>query len=324
MKRISLLFVLLAFLTTASFAQEEMTLEELNAKKAELKAKLDAATAEATTTQAELDAIQKEINILSGWMLGLSGLVGVNFSGSNQWAANPNPTSRSTGLSIGLTAFANREQPKFFWNNKLIINKAWQKVDLTGDNDSNFFDNGTLDLLNVSSLAGYKVTDKFAISALGELNTSLGNFVQPGTLDIGIGGTWKPISNLTVVIHPLNYRVAWASQKDVAAQSSLGAKLRVDYQDNFMIVGRKIAWSTTLTSYIPYSDKKVLLADVDKYGVETGEEREAGSFEWTWLNTVSFQVWKGVGVGANFGLRKASLEYKDLQSFYSIGATYTL
>lgn len=330
MKRITLLFVLFTLLANVTFAQEEMTLEQLQAKKAELQAQFDKATAEATATQAELDAIQKEINILSGWMLGFSGLVGMNFAGSNQWMANPNPTSRSTGLSIGLTAFANREQPKYFWNNKLIINKAWQKVDVTGMDTTKLFDNGTVDLLNISSLAGYKVTEKFAVSGLAEFNSSLGSFMEPATLDIGVGGTWKPITNMTVVIHPLNYHIAWSAQDDIAVQGALGAKIRADYQNEFKIAGRPINWSTTLTSFIPYTSKKTVLNDVDKFGAPiletdgTPVTREAGLFEVTWLNTLSFQVWKGIGVGANFGLRKANFEHRNLQTFYGIGLTYTL
>ena len=336
MKKIVLLFVLFAFAATTTFAQEDMTLEQLKAKKAELQAKFDAASAEAGAAQSELDALQKEINILSGWMFGLSGLVGLNFAGSNQWMANPNPTSRSTGLSIGLGAYANLERKKYFWNNKLIINKAWQRVDTRGNNDTKFFDkeNGTVDLLNISSLAGYKVTEKFAISALGEFNSSIGNFLEPATLDFGVGGTWKPITNMTVVIHPLNYHIAWSAQDDIDVQGALGAKIRVDYQNEFKIAGRPLNWSTTLTSFVPYSSKKTALNDVDKYG-ETiytipGDEssapitREAGLFEVTWLNTVSYQVWKGIGLGANFGLRKANFEHKNLQTFYGVGLTYTL
>ncbi len=322
-----LLFITLAIFSFGMLtAQEDMTLEQLNAKKAELQAKFDAASAEATSTQAELDALQKEINMLSGWMTGLTGLIGVNFNGSNQWIANPNPTSRSTSLSIGITAFANREQKKYFWNNKLILNKAWQKVDIDGTNDSKFFENGTVDILNISSLGGYKINDKLAVSALAEFNTSISNFLEPGTLDFGVGITWKPVTNLTVVIHPLNYHVAWSSQENISAQGALGAKIRADYQNDFLVAGRKIAWSTTLTSFIPYSNKKTLINEVDKFGqpLTPISTREAGLFEWTWLNTFSFQVWKGIGVGANIGLRSANFEYPGLQTFYGVGVTYTL
>lgn len=323
MKKI--LFICIAMFSFGMLsAQEDMTLEQLQSKKTEVKAKFDAATADVTATQAELDALQKRINTLSGWRTGLTGLVGFNLAGSNQWIANPNPTSTSTGLNIGLTGYANMEKSKYFWNNKLIINKAWQKVDLTGNNDSDFFDNGTVDILNISSLAGYKLNEKLAISALGEFNSSLGNFLKPATLDIGAGITWRPITNLTVVIHPLNYHIAWSAQENIDSQGSLGAKIRADYQNDFLIAGRKISWSSTLTSFLPYNDKKTLLDDIDKFGVPTGMTREAGLFEWTWLNTFSFQVWKGIGVGVNFGVRDADFEYSELQTLYGLGLTYTL
>ena len=323
MKKI--LFIILTMCSCSLlFAQEDMTLEQLQAKKAEVQAKFDAASSEVNATQAELDDLQKQINILSGWMLGISGLVGFDLSGSKQWIANPNPTSRTTGLSMGLTGFANREQEKYFWNNKLIINKAWQKVNLMGNDSSSLFDNGTVDILNISSLAGYKFSEKWAASALGEFNSSIENFLEPATFDIGAGVTWKPITNMTVVIHPLNYHLAWSSQSEIDVQGALGAKVRADYQDEFMIAGRKLSWSTTLTSFLPYKNEKTTIDEVDKYGVPLGTTREAGLFEVTWLNTVSFQVWKGIGVGLNLGVRKANFEYPDPQTFYGLGLTYTL
>lgn len=323
-------FALILFSFGTAFAQEEMTLEQLKAKQAEVQAKADAAAAEATAAQKEAADLQKKINQLSGWMTGFTGLVGLDFSGSNQWIANPNPTSRSTGLSVGLTAFANREQAKYFWNNKLIVNKAWQKVNLTGNDTSSLFDNGTVDILNISSLGGYKLSEKFALSALGEFNSSIENFLAPGTLDFGVGATWRPITNLTVVVHPLNYHLAWAAQDDVSSQGALGAKLRADYQNEFLVGGRKIAWSTTLTSFLPYSNNKTTIDDVDKFGNvltnPAGETitREAGLFNYTWLNTFSFQVIKGVGVGLNVGLRSSDFEFDGLQTFYGVGLTYTL
>lgn len=325
-----LLFTLFAFALGTLSAQGEMTIEQMKTKKAEVQAKADAASAEANAAQKEAEDLQKKINALSGWMTGFSGLVGLNISGANQWVGNPNPTSTSTGLTVGLTAFANREQSKYFWNNKLIVNKAWQKVNLTGDNNSRLFDNGTVDILNISSLAGYKLSEKFALSFLGEFNSSVENFLAPGTLDLGVGATWRPITNLTVVIHPLNYHIAWSAQDDIASQGALGAKVRADYQNDFLVAGRKIAWSTTLTSFLPYSNNKTVINDVDKFGVvrtnAAGETitREAGLLNWTWLNTFSFQVLKGVGVGVNFGLRDADFEYNGLQSFYGVGLTYTL
>ena len=322
------LFLLTLTVLTFGFASaQDMTLEEMKAQKAQLAATIDASKATIDATQAELDALQKKINMLSGWMTGLTGVVGLNFGGSNQWTANPNPTATSQALAIGVTGFANREAEKYFWNNKLIINKAWQKVEIGDADGGDLFDNGTVDLLNVSSLAGYKLTDKIAISALGELNTSLGNFLEPGTFDIGVGVTWKPITNLVVVIHPLNYHIAWSAPgSPVTSSGSIGAKIRADYQDSFTFLGNKIAWSSTLTSFIPYSSDESEVVNNDKFGVLDVDNptRMAGLFEYTWLNTFSFQVWKGVGVGFTFGLRDAEFEFEDLQTFYTLGLTYTL
>ena len=305
-------------------AQTEPTIEQLKTQQAEAQAKLDAASAEAAAAQAQVEDLEKQINALSGWMTGFTGLIGFNLAGSNQWIANPNPTSRSSALTIGLTAFANRENPTYFWNNKLIVNRAWQRVDINGTNESSLFDNGTVDLLNLSSLGGYKLNEKLALTGLAEINTSMSNFFRPGTLDFGVGATWKPITNLVVVIHPLNYRVTWSAFDDVESQGSLGAKIRADYQDELLVAGRKIAWSSTLTSFLPYSGNKITLDAVDEFGVPNGLTRDAGLFEWTWLNSFSFQIWEGIGVGATLGLRNAEFEFEDLQTFYTLGLTYTL
>jgi len=185
-------------------------------------------------------------------------------------------------------------------------------------------------------LAGYKLTDKIALSALGELNTSIENFLEPGTFDIGLGATWTPIPNLVVVIHPLNYHIAWSADGSADAQGAVGAKIRADYQDDFVIAGKKISWSSTLTSFLPYSSKDIAVKMVNQDGAfidaagnladilgnpitaETAGVRNAGLFEYTWLYIFSFQIWKGIGVGLNFGLRNSEFEFQDLQTFYSI------
>ena len=322
--RSALLLLALLSTLTAVRAQDDPTLEQLRTRKAEAEAELAAANEAATEAQGQVDALDAQIRQLSGWITGFTGLIGFNLAGSQQWIANPNPTSRSSSLAIGLTAFANREQPKYFWNNKLIVNRAWQRVDIDGTDDSDLFDNGTVDLLNLSTLAGYKLNPKLALSAQGELNSSMGNFLEPGTLDFGVGATWKPIANLVVVVHPLNYRVTWSAFDNVDSEGALGAKLRADYQNELLVAGRKIAWSSTLTSFLPYSDTQVELAVVDEFGVVTDATREAGLFEVTWLNTFSFQVWRGIGVGFSFGLRDADFEFDELQTFYTLGLTYTL
>lgn len=309
MRKIFMLLTLCLAFSATTFAQ---TIDELKSMKAEKEAMAAAKQGEVDALNGELASLQDQINKLSGWRLGLSGLVGFNFNNSNGWVANPNKDASSSALNINATAFANIDRKKSFWNNKLLLTKAWQDVNLAdvepGVEDPGLFDQGTVDILNLSSLAGYKLTDKFALSGLGELNTSLGNFLEPGTMDIGIGATWLPIENMTVVIHPFNYRYAFTSGlNDFESTGSVGAKVRVDYARELMVVGKKVAWSSTLSSFIPYSGP---------------EGNEASLFEYTWLNTLSFEVWKGIGVGVGFGVRDAEFESADTQSFYSLGLTY--
>jgi len=316
-------FVSLNFIQGQSLDELKSMQAEKEATVADLQSKIDG-------INGELAGLQKEIDILSGWRKGINGLVGFDWNNSNGWIANPNPDSRATSLNIGLTAFANADKEKTFWHNKGIVQKAWNDVDKSeGDREAEgdgLFDNGTVDILNISSLAGYKISEKFALSGLGELNTSLGNFLKPGAFDIGVGATWLPIENMTVVIHPLNYHFAWPSQAEkdkgstgISSKGSIGAKVRVDYFNDFSLAGKPLTWTTTLTSFVPYADTKQDV--VDDAGAVL---RQAGLMEYTWINTLTFEVWKGIGVGLGFGLRNSDFESPDLQSYTSLGLSYGL
>ena len=106
----------------------------------------------------------------------------------------------------------------------LTANLNWVKLDNKdiGDDSDDF--NPTTDVFNISSLYGYKLSDKWAVSALGEYRTTLlDNFNDPGFLDLGVGATWTPLENLIVVIHPLNYNFVFA-KNDAAFESSARCK----------------------------------------------------------------------------------------------------
>lgn len=306
-------------LVLGSLAGYSQTLEELKETRAEKQSVLDEKKAEVSALQSEITGLTEQIHLLAGWRTGLAGIVGLNILEANQWAGNPNPNSSSIGLNVNLTAFANRNEEKWFWNNKLLANKAWQTIDTDEQDGGDLFDNSTADLLNISSLFGYKLTEKLALSTLAEMNTSIEMFLAPGTIDIGVGATWTPLSNLTVVVHPFNYRVSFPEMGDLESQGAIGAKLRADYGRDLVIGEKTISWASTLMGFIPYTDDTLEITDKD------GVVQEAGLEELTWLNTFSFTLWKGVGVGATFGLRKADFEvYEEWQNYYSIGLSYAL
>jgi hypothetical protein len=193
------------------------------------------------------------------------------------------------------------------------------------DADDNF--EPTTDVFNISSLYGRNITAKLAVSALLEYRTTvLNNFNDPGYLDFGIGGTWTPIENLIVVIHPLNYNFVFADNDNVF-DSSLGAKIMADY-----------------TRQIGAIDFKSNLSMFQSY--KSGDLSNV-----TWTNSFSYTLWKMIGVGFDFGLRSNKQEAlnfaqgqyvdaqailpdlsvdeptfnnvdNDLQTYYTLGLTY--
>lgn len=320
MKKIYFLFVGFMILAAHTNAQ---TMDELKAKKADLQSQAAAKQAEVDALNGEISAVDREIEILSGWIKGFTGNVGFDFNKSNNWVASPNRNARSTSLGLSLSAFANKITEKTMWRNKGIITKEWQDVDLTDEgNGSGLFDNGTVDILNLSSLYGFRVHPKFSFTGLAELNTSIENFLAPGALDFGIGATWTPNNDLVVVLHPLNYHIGFSGQDGIETSGALGLKLRADYTKKLIVAGKNLNWSSTLTGFVPYSDtESQILVNPDE---PDGETYTAGLTEYTWVNTIGFEVWKGIGVGIGFGLRNADFESRDTQTYYNLGLTYVL
>ena len=315
-------FVLLLVLAAGSL--QAQSLEELKAKKAELVAQQNELKAKADAFSGDISALDKQIEVLTPWQTGLSGLLGLNFNSSNNWQANANANSSSSALNLGVSAFANNIKEKSFWRNNLNANISWQGLDNdTNDDDegSGFLANRNGDLLVGSSLYGLRFTPSLAATGLVDLNTSVVNFLSPGTIDLGVGATWTPttIPNLVVVAHPLTYNWAFSGVEEVASQAALGAKVKATYGLN---LPGGVAWSSNLGLFLPYNNDKTIVEFTNDEGVvETSEETQ---FSYTWINSFNIaDLWKGVGVGFTVGIRQAGLEYPPgLQSYTALGLTY--
>ena len=295
-----LVILLMVFSVSLGFAQ---TKEELQAQKAEKQAQADAFQGEANALQAQIDA-------LPGWRKGAFGTIGGSLSNFNKWYAQGAPNNASGNIGFTVNAFANLLEDKFFWRNSLNTNLNWVKLDNKDiDTDSDSFE-PTTDVFNVTSLYGRKLSEKWAASGLLEYRTTiLNNFNDPGYLDLGVGFTWTPIADLVVVIHPLNYNFVFANN-DAVFNSSLGAKIVADYTRQIGAVNFK----TNLSAFQSYEDSNLS--------------------NWTWINSFGYTLWKGIGVGFDFGLRSnrqeaanfqgTSLEdaENDLQSYYTVGLSY--
>ncbi len=306
MKKVILVF---AFLVTAMNLTAQ-TEEEL---KATLASKKDSIAA----IQGRANALQAQIDALPGWKIGAFGTIGGSLSDFNNWFAQGVPNNSSGNIGFNFNAYANLKQEKFFWRNALTVNLAWVKVDNKDiDTDEEGF-TGTTDVFNLSSLYGRNLSEKLAVSGLLEYRTTiLDNFNDPGYLDIGVGFTWMPVTDLVVVIHPLNYNFVFADN-DSVFESSAGAKIVADYTRRIGAINFK----TNLSVFQSYEDNDLS--------------------NWTWTNSFSYTLWKAIGVGFDFGLRNNRQEAlnfalaqdpptatgfddldNELQSFWTIGLSY--
>lgn len=306
-----LLFNLCLCLTVLGL--QAQSLDELKAKKAEIEAAQAEKQKEADAYNAELESLTSEIEILSGWQKGFGGVVGLTVNDANKWASNANPNASSSNLAINLTGFATRTKEKSFWRNSGNINLAWQGLK-TDNVDSKFLEDRVTDLFTLSSLAGYKLNQDFAISGLGDFNSSVFRFLKPGSLDFGVGVTWTPtdIPNLYVVVHPLTYHIAFpADGSALETSSGLGTKLKAEYGRDF---GR-VNWTSSLGAFFPYGGKDTVIED--------GVSREVSLLEYTWINSFSFKLFEDIGIGFTYGIRKTDYESNgDLQSFSTLGVSY--
>ncbi|BFP40984.1 hypothetical protein FGF1_18290 [Flavobacteriaceae bacterium GF1] len=283
----------------------------------ELKTQLAEKKDSIAAIQGRVDAIQAQIDALPGWKIGAFGTIGGTISQFNNWFAQGTPNNNAGNIGITGNAFANLQQEKFFWRNALTTNLTWVKIDDKDDpNDDDSFQ-PTTDVFNLSSLYGRKLSEKWAVSGLMEYRTTLlNNFNDPGYLDLGVGVTWTPITNLVVVMHPLNYNFVFA-EDDTIFNSSAGAKILADYTRQ---IGA-ISFKSNVSIFASYEDSDLS--------------------NWTWTNGFAYTLWKAIGVGFDFGLRsnkQEALNYEvntlgnttatfdtidnELQTFWTLGLSY--
>ncbi|MDZ4747543.1 MAG: DUF3078 domain-containing protein [Saprospiraceae bacterium] len=291
------------------------TTEELMAIQAAKAAELATLEGQLTDLTATVDALKTEVAGLTDqitpyprWDIGARGNIGFNISNFNDWLSKESPNTNA--ISIGFTGngYANLDQKKYFWRNNLNVALGWQKFDDEDDpNDDNKEFKVTSDAFNMTTLFGYKLSDKWALSTLAEYRSSLiDNFNNPGYLDVGAGATWTPIKDLVVVIHPLNYNFVF-SNTGFDYQSSFGTKVVADYKREIV---KGINWTSNLSAFLSYK------------GMDLSN--------WTWINGLTTSV-KGFGIGLDIGLRSNKQEAEaagrtnnPLQTYWIFGLTYVL
>jgi hypothetical protein len=294
---------------TAQTTEELTALKE--AKTAELgnlENQLKELSGKVESLKAEVADLTDQLTPYPRWDTGARGNLGFSFSNYSDWLSKAQ--ANTTAITIGFTGngFANLQQKKYFWRNNANLTLGWLKFDDRDDDaDSKDFKVSS-DAFNVSSLFGYKLSEKIAISALGDYRTSIldDRFNDPGYLDLGAGATWTPIPDLVVVLHPLNYNFIF-SDSEYDFQSSLGCKIVADYKRE---LAKGIAWKSNVSAFLSY---------------ENGDLSN-----WNFVNGITTAV-KGIGIGLDIGLRgnkqealAAGLSDNPVQTYWIIGLSYAL
>jgi Protein of unknown function (DUF3078) len=295
---------------------QAQTTEEMTAMKEAKATELANLESQLKDLTGKVDGLKKEVADLTDkltpyprWDIGTSGNLGFSFSSFSDWLSKSSPNTTAFNIGFAGSGFANLQQRKYFWRNGGNLTLGWVKFD-DRDNpeDSDKF-NVSADALNISSLFGYKLSEKFAISTLGEYRTSVldDRFNDPGYFDLGAGATWTPITDLVVVFHPLNYNFIF-SNSDYDYKSTFGCKIVADYKRKLT---DGIAWKSNLSAFVSY--------------------KGSDFSNWTWVNGLTTAV-KGIGIGLDIGLRgnkqealaASKTDNNPVQSYWIVGLSYAL
>ncbi len=307
-RHLYLLISLLSFGALRAQTVEEMTAlkDAKSAELATLQTQLDALTTQVDGLTAEVDDLTDKITPYPRWDIGGHGNIGLNISQYSNWLSKSSPNTAALSVGITGSAFANLDQKKYFWNNAMNFSFGWQRFKDDDDPNENGDFKVTSDVFSLRTLLGYKLSKNLAISALAEYRTTiLENTNDPGYLDLGAGLTWTPITDLVVVVHPLDYNFVFSKGDGYDYKSSMGAKFVVDYK---LEIVKNLAWTTNFSGFMSYKSSELS--------------------NWSWINGLTTNI-KGFGLGLDFGLRgnkqealAAGLTDNPLQFYWVFGLTY--
>jgi len=296
---------LLGLFTMLFYCSQAQNIDSLSAVKAEKEAAISGLKSDLAALEGEVAALNEQLITYPYWDKGLSGMVGIDINSfNNWWNRGPNLNSSAVNIGFSFNGFANKFGENYFWRSNGNLVLGWQKFSQDEDDDSDF--DKVADVFNVQSLYGRKLSDKFALSAFGELRTTfLENSFNPAYLDFGIGFTWTPISELVVVFHPLNENIIIADDK-FGFNSSLGCKIVADYN---RAISSSVSYRSNLSAFMSYEDLDFLS-------------------NYTWINGLQVKVAKDFGIGMEFAIRRSNQETvnleDDFQSYFLMGLTYNL
>ncbi|MEM9846521.1 MAG: hypothetical protein AAF847_01435 [Bacteroidota bacterium] len=326
MQHLNVLLIFLCSLLVVSLNAQKQDIEDLKTARKEKRA------AKKKISQ-KIDSLTKAIQSYPGWKTGLSGVVGIDFTGSRNWFANAIENNDTRSYSTSFNAFANYDKNKIFSRNAVNSVLQVQRVKNIDINDDTGEEQTTTKLIstasdfNISSLNGYKYSENFALSLEAAYQTGIVNidedegrvvsiFNDPGQLTASFGGSWSPNSSIYLSLHPIGAQ--W-NFPNAEYSSSIGARFSGTYTGTLFDF---LNWSSDLRAFIAY----------------VGDESEGRTpndlSTWNWVNTFTIaDLVGGIGLGFTIGLRRnKQLAFNKnimedagrLQMYYALGLSYAI
>lgn len=305
------LFTLCLCIIQIAFTQD---MELLKQRKENIKDDIKEWTLDIKEAEQEVNKLKRELEILEDslkvypiWSKGVFGTLGFNFTRFQDWLSKNESNTAASNLGFTLNAFFNLQEKKYFWNNTINSSQNWIRFDNKDITEENNGYQVASDAFRVSSLWGYKFSEKLAASALVDYRTALleKRWNNPGFLDVGIGASWTPRKNMVISIHPLNYNAVF-SDSEAALNSSLGLKVIGEYSTKF---SGSINWNTSFSSFFSYKSGQLN--------------------NWIWSNGLSKTI-KKIGVGLDIAFKQnrqeakaRNLEESPFQLYYIFGVSYS-
>jgi hypothetical protein len=158
-----------------------------------------------------------------------------------------------------------------------------------------------------------QVLPSYVYSNTSDSKTKIGGFLTPGVIRSGLGVLYKPNNNFRLYISPLTANIITKLDKQFrnvdlfgvdagkAVNFGLGALLRADYTAK---IAGKVDYKTRFDAFADYLDRPFNKIDCD------------------WLNTITFNATKYIGVSLNVNVRYHEVENREIQYIEMLGVGF--
>jgi len=340
----NLVIIAMAFFFAGGFGTvEAQQVEDLKRELAELETTMEANTKTRVSLE---DQIAKLVT--SGWNFGGVGAVTGNWAAFSDWALAENARDNMNVLG-DVSLYGNYNADKFFWRNGVNMRLGYQRFEETieeSDTTGGTWDN-SLDEIFLSSLAGYKISEELALSALFDARTTFGTFFDPAYISLGAGVTYTPHPNFAVVLHPATAQGVFVRSEAKKAEFGVGAddlgdglysfgdgagvklefgaKIVVDYtKSNFLIPG--LTYTGRADAFIPYgSSKSYEVFNVVTNTQYTVSEESDRNIQVNITNKLGYALSKyiNLAVGIDFRYYKPEIDKWQMRQAVGVGITTT-